>query len=341
MTNDRLQNFAFFALFAGVSVLLFFVFSPFIHILALGAVFAILLERPYERLSRLLGGSKSAAAALVVFLLLLFVIVPLFFLGTQIFLEAQTLYVQSPDVGVQYVETLQSAIIHFVQRFSPTFTFNAALYVGNVLSFISTNLAALVSGTVYLLLETFLMLLAFFFFLRDGRGLLTSLEQASPFGKKETDEILRSMYQTIQTVVKGTLLVAAIRWICIGIAFYIFGIPNAVLWGSVGGIVGAIPGLGALLVFVPATLYLYLQGQVLGAIGIAIFGLLVIIFVDNLLTPYFFGKGLEVPQIFVLFSVLGGIIFFGPVGFILGPLVLSIFLSLLRIYSSQTSSKTL
>jgi predicted PurR-regulated permease PerM len=335
MTKDRLHTIAFLALLGAVSLVLFFVFKPFLQLLALAAVIAILLEWPYQKLRRSFNGNTGLAAGSIVLLFIVFILAPLFFLGTEIFLEAQALYVQTPEAGAHYLQTVQDSITHFIQHTYPSFTFNASQYVGTVLSFISSNLAALVSGTALIVFETFLMLLALFYFLRDGKSLLHSAMDASPFGKKETEEIAASMRATITTVVRGTLLVAVIRWVCIGVAFSLFGIPNALLWGSVGGIIGAIPGLGALLVFVPAALYLYLAGNIVGALGVAISGLLVIVLIDNLLTPYFFGKGLEVPQLFVLFSVLGGIIFFGPVGFILGPLALSLFVSLLKIYSKK------
>ena len=84
--------------------------------------------------------------------------------------------------------------------------------------------------------------------------------------------------------------------------------------------------------FIGAVVYLYLQGQLFASLGLALFGIATIILVDNILTSYFFGKGLEVSSIFVLFSILGGIVFFGPLGFILGPLVLSVFLSTIHVY---------
>ena len=85
MNDSKLVSFSFFALFAAVSVLLFFVFAPFIQILTLAAVFAVLLHHPYENLVRDMRGLKSIPALIIVALVLFFFIVPLFFLGTQIF----------------------------------------------------------------------------------------------------------------------------------------------------------------------------------------------------------------------------------------------------------------
>lgn len=332
MDKSRLESVSLLALFFGVSILLFFVFAPFVAALSLAVVFAVFLHSSYEKLTRLFGGWRSASALLTVGAMLVFFIVPLFFLGGQVVREAQGLYALIHGNETQYMQTVQRAVENPIQRLFPGFVFDLNAYVGGALAFISNNLGSLVYQTFYVLFDTFLMLLALFFFLRDGRGFLSSFVDVSPFGKDVTRRILDTMYQTIKSVVRGTLFIVLIRFVLIGIAFYLFNIPNAVLWSSVGGILGAIPGIGTAFAFIVAVAYLYLQGDVLSTIGLALFGVATVILVDNILTSYFFGKGLEVSPIFVLFSILGGILLFGPIGFVLGPLVLSVFVSIIRVY---------
>ncbi len=332
MDSHRLENLSLLALLVGVSVLLYFVFAPFLMVLVLAAVFAVLLHTPYERLAKALGGWKSTAAMLTVGLTLVFFVAPLLSLGVQIFREAQGLYVWTQGNEAQVMPVIQAAIEGPIRSVLPGFSFDMNAYVEHALVVISSNLGSLVYQTIYVFLETFLMLLALFFFLRDGRSLISSLKEISPFGKEATNEILSKMYQTVRSVVHGTLFIVLIRWVCIWIAFSLFGIPNATLWSSVGGVIGAIPGLGTGFAFAGAIAYLYLQGAWLPAIGLALFGGATIALVDNVLTSYFFGEGLEVSPIFVLFSILGGIVLFGPLGFLLGPLVLSVFLSVVRVF---------
>ncbi|MDP2655410.1 MAG: AI-2E family transporter [bacterium] len=332
MDKSRLGSLSLLAFFIGVSVLLFFVFAPFLTVLSLAAVFAIILHRPHEKLTRMFGGSKSVAALLTVGLTLVFFIVPLFFLGGQIFQEAQNLYTNVLGSEGQYVHTIQGTIENSIRHLLPVFAFDLNAYIGNALAFISNNLASLIYQTLFVLFDTFLMLLALFFFLRDGRGLLASFTKMSPFGDKVTSGILSKMYDTILSVVRGTLYIVLIRFLCMWIAFYLFGIPNALLWSSVGGVLGAIPGLGTAFAFIGAIAYLYVLGNMPAALGLTVLGCGIVILIDNILTSYFFGKGLGVPSLFVLFSILGGIVFFGPLGFILGPLVLSVFLSVIHVY---------
>lgn len=334
MDKSRSESLSLLALFIGISILLFFIFSPFLVVLALAAVFAILLHQPYEKLVRMFGGWQNAAALFTVIVMLVFFIVPLFFLGMQVFQEAQNLYLGMSGNEAQYMHTIQGAIERPIQQVFPGFMFDLNAYVGNTLAFISNNLASLIYQTLFVLFDTFLMLLALFFFLRDGRGLLASFAKISPFGKEVTNGILNKMYQMIGSVVRGTLYIVLIRFLCMWAAFFLFGIPNALLWSSVGGVIGAIPGLGTAFAFVGAVAYLYVLGNMPAAIGLAVLGCGIVILIDNILTSYFFGKGLGVPSLFVLFSILGGIVFFGPLGFILGPLVLSVFLSVIRVYDA-------
>ena len=181
------------------------------------------------------------------------------------------------------------------------------------------------------------MLLAFFFFLRDGESTFKHIKGISPFGNQVTTDIIANLRQTVQSVIKGTVLIALIRWVLVGVGFFLFGIPNAIFWGSIGGIVGAIPGVGTLVVFLPAIVYLFIKGSLFSAIGLTVFTVVALMMLDNVLTPYFFQKGIDAPQIFVLFSILGGLLFFGPLGFIFGPLVLSVFLSVFNVYNKSES----
>ena len=335
MLKNKLEFISLSGLFAGISLLLLFIFAPFVPLISLAAVFAIFLRKPYERLVKTLGGWKSVAATLTVCLTLAFCILPLFFLGTQIFKEAQGIYIGAHETGSQFLYSIQALIDNPLHQLLPGFTFDLNSFTGNALAIISNNLGSLVYQTIFIIFETFLMLLALFFFLRDGNSMISSFIEVSPFGTQATTEILNKMHQTIRSVVRGTLMNALIRWVLIWIAFSLFNIPNAILWSSIGAVVGAIPGLGTPFALIPAIFYLYLGGNTLAALGLALASIGIIILVDNILTSYFFGKGSTISPIFVLFSILGGVFFFGPIGFIIGPLVLSIFLSVVHVYSLE------
>ena len=322
MDNSRLETVSFLVLLAGVFLLTFFVFAPFLKILALAAVFAILFQPLYVRLTRIFG-TPTLAAGIIVTANIVFFIAPVFLLGSQVLREGQRVYAHLQGDGGHELQLLVRTIEDPIRQLFPSFSFHVADYAARALGFVSNNLSALVSQTVSVIFQTLLMLIAFFFFLRDGEHMLALLKSRSPIEKSRSDQLLDRVRRTVTVVIKGTLLVALLRWLIVAIAFAGVGIPNALLWGSVAGIIGAIPGLGTVLAILPAVAYLLFQGNAAAAVVLTIVGTCIVIALDNILTAHFFGKELAVSPVFILFSILGGLISFGP-------LTLSLFLSLLQ-----------
>lgn len=323
---------AFSALFVGLSVLIFFVFQPFLRILVLAGVLSVLFHPLYEKLVKIFHGGKSFVAGLLVIIALVFLIIPIIFFGLQIFGQAQDFFSLSHVGQSQYIHAIQQNVDTLVHYVVPGFSFNASDSINKVLTFVSSNLGALLSETTYVFFQTFFLLLTFFFFVRDGEKMLDTFVSLSPFEKEQNKEISNSVYRTITSVIRGTIFVGLIRAVLLVAAFYVLGIPNAILWGSAGGIIGAVPGLGTLFVIIPAFFYLLLYGNIFLAVAMGLFGILLVFFIDNMLSVYFFGKGLDVPPLFVLISILGGIMLFGPLGFIFGPIILSLFISAVDMY---------
>lgn len=332
MESKRLEFVAFSALFIGVSVLAFFVFQPFLGILVLAAILSVLLHPLNEKLASVLGGRKNLVAILLVVVALFFIIIPVLFLGSQIFGQAQSFFSLTQSSQGQYVQSVQQNINVLTQHILPGFSLNLSEAINRGMVFVSNNLGGLLSQTTYLFFQIFFLLFALYFFLRDGEKLLESFLTLSPFGKEQNRQMINSVNKTVTSVIRGTLFVGLIRFALFIAAFYLLGIPHALLWATIGGLVGAIPGIGSPFVVIPAFFYLLLSGKIFLAIGMGLFGVLLILLIDNWLSAYFFGKGLDVPALFVLFSILGGVLLFGPLGFIFGPIVLSLFISAVDMY---------
>jgi predicted PurR-regulated permease PerM len=333
MNGPKLELISFSFIFVVISLFTFFIFRPFFYIIFLAAILAVFFYPLYKKLDKVFGGLKNLTSLVVILISLFFLIVPLFFFGIQVFHEIQNFTSLSQNDQTNYLDTIQNTIEHMVQHFYPTFSFNINEYINSGIKFLSENLSGLAYQTAYIFLNIFLVLLVLFFFLRDGRSILSSTISLSPFSTNSNTIIIQTIQDTINSVLKGTLFVSLIRWLVVGIGFYLFGIPNPILWGSVAGIIGAIPGLGTAFSIIPAVMYLFSMGNVISALLLFVFGVIVIIFIDNMLTAYYFSKGLySIPSVFVLFSIIGGLFYFGPLGFIFGPLILSLLISMLRIY---------
>ncbi len=184
------------------------------------------------------------------------------------------------------------------------------------------------------LFNLLLVAVAFFFFLKDGTRFKESVIRLSPLNETYNHEITEKLEISIRSVLKGTLFIALIQGVLAGIGFLIFGIPNATLWGSIAMIAALIPGAGTGLVVVPGIAYLFFSGKIAAAIGLFIWGAVMVGMVDNVLMSTLYGRGIKIHPLIILFSVLGGLSFFGPTGFLFGPIAVGLLLTLIKIYSS-------
>lgn len=178
----------------------------------------------------------------------------------------------------------------------------------------------------------FIFLISLYFLFKDGHKLKKAVIALSPLQDIHDEAIFNKISLAINSVIKGNLAVALIQGTLTAIGFAIFGIPNATLWGSVATITALIPGIGTTLVLFPAILYLLLTEKMLFAIGLLLWGVLVVGLADNVLRPKLVEQGIRLHPFLILLSIFGGLSFFGPLGFLLGPLVLSLLFALLEIY---------
>jgi predicted PurR-regulated permease PerM len=332
MEKNRLEIASFSILCAIILVLTFFVFQPFLSILILAAVLSLLFKPLYNETLKFYSKGKNLAAVVVVFTALIFIILPILFFGFQIIGQVQKFFTLIESGSGPHISAIQQSVEALVRNLFPNFSFNISEYASKVLIFISSNFGTFISQTAYIFFQTFLLLFTLFFFLRDGDYIFNGLISLSPFKKEQNVEIVKSIHGAITSVVRGTLFVGLIRWGLLTAGFYLLGIPDAMVWGSVAGIIGMTPGLGTPFVIIPTVIYFFLVGSMMSVIGTILFGVLIMIFIDNILSSYFFGKGLDAPPVFILFSILGGVMFFGPLGFIFGPIVLSLCISIIEMY---------
>lgn len=317
---------------------MFLVFSPFIGILAMAAIFSMVLQPMYKKILFLLRFEWLSSLA-VILILAVFIAIPLVFLSWQIFQEAQSLYVQVAGAEIPYLEKLTLLIEKPIQNFVPDFSINLKLYSEKFFNWFIGNLGPIVSGTTQIFFNFILLIIILFFFLKDNEKFKKNIIELSPLENKYDNLIIEKIETAVNSVIKGSLLIAMAQGLLAGIGFWIFGIPSPTLWGTVGAVCSLIPGVGTAIVTVPAVIYLIINGNLFAAISLLIWGLILVGLTDNLLRPIFYKKGVPTHPIFILFAVLGGLTFFGPAGLIFGPVVLSLFLAVLEIYKTLLKSQ--
>ncbi|MEK7462847.1 MAG: AI-2E family transporter [Patescibacteria group bacterium] len=331
MNNQKIQNYFFIFLLLATTILIFFVFYPFIGILALAAILSLALQPIYEKI-KFLFKADWLSSLIVIILLAIFIVIPLMLLGWQIFKDAQSLYADAITNKIVYVDKANSFLEGPLKRFIPDFSINLNLYVQKLFNWFVGNIGPLVSSTTQILFDLFLVTIALFFFLKDNLKIKKLLLEISPLDDKYDNLILEKLDGAVNSVIKGSLLIAAVQGVLIGIGFWIFGIPSPAFWGTVGVIAALVPGVGTSLIILPAIAYLFVNGSYFAAFGLIIWGTILVGSIDNVLRTIIYKTGVSAHPIFILFAVFGGLSLFGPLGLIFGPIILSFYLTLLEIY---------
>ena len=322
------------ALLIGVTLITFYVLWPYMSVLVLAGTFAIIFHPVYMKILSLTRGRQAISAWITVFLVLVLVLTPLAFLGFTIFGQATNLYF---TIAGSNLDQLSSVISGYSLKITQALhlapvSVNFGEYLRQMVFWLLQNLGPLFSSLATVLLYVFLGLLGLFYLLKDGDKFKRKLMGLLPLQAEYSEAIFHRLEHTVNSVIRGTLVIALIQGCVAGIGFTIFGVPNAVFWGAMAAITALIPTFGTSLVVVPSMIYLFLSGHVGEALGLLVWGALAVGLIDNLLSPYVMKRGMAIHPFFILLSVLGGITVFGPIGFLVGPLLLSLFFSLLDIY---------
>jgi predicted PurR-regulated permease PerM len=333
MQPKILEKYFFFGLLSATIVFVFFIFRPFWIILVLGGSFSVVFYPIYKWLKKY-HSPNWLAALLTVFFFVIVLCIPLFGIGTIVFNQSQNLYNSVIGNGnvTPFVSSIGSKINHFLPN---GVSFNINEKISSFISYLTNNIATIFSTTITTIFSFILLLLAIFYFLKDGEGWKETLLRLSPLSDNADEKIVEKLYHTINGVLKGYLLIALIQGTLMGVGLAIFHVPSPAIWAVIAGIAAIIPPLGTAIVSVPAIIFLFMTGHIGAAIGFLIWAVFIVGVGDNVLKPYIVGRKIDVPSFLILFSVLGGIAFLGPVGILIGPLAVSLLYTLTEIYQKE------
>lgn len=338
MNHQKSELYFLFAILIGVSILAFFIFKPFLYALILAFVFATVFGPVHKRILTITGEKKGLSALLTTAFIFVIVLIPVLFLGIQVLREATGLYssfIQN-NTAADFSKYILSQINN-IKNFIPVpidISIDMEGYLKEGLAWLIQNLGNIFSNIAKVLLSVFVFLLATYVFFKDGEKLKATIIGLSPLRDAHDQTIFNKITVAVNSVMKGSLFVAIIQGILTSIGLAIFGVPNAILLGSIAIITALIPGIGTSIVLLPAIIYLFFTGEVFFAVGLLLWGMLAVGLVDNFLGPKLVGRGIKLHPFMILLSILGGLSFFGPIGFLLGPLVLSLLFVLIEVYFS-------
>lgn len=334
-TNRVVEYTFFFGLMAVVGFLLWRMLAPFISSLALSGVIVTICYPLYLRIKKHTPKQNQSAAALMTTLLvLLIVILPLGLLISALLSEALSVYQLLGSSNTTIVEGLNSLESH-LQTLFPSMQIDMTAYLRQSAQWFATNLGTIFASTAATIFSIFISLIGVFYFFRDGKSFTKELVRISPLPDSEDELILKRLSIAIRSVAVGTVLVAMIQGTLTAIGLSIFGFERAILLGTVAAVGALFPSVGTSIVFIPCVAYLLITGEYLNALGLTIWGSLAVGLIDNLLGPYLMSRGNVIHPFLILLSVLGGVAVFGPIGFIVGPVIVSFFKVLLELYTQH------
>lgn len=326
----------FFILVFLVTIAFFGLIGDFIMTTFWAAVVATIFHRLYRKLAISLRGRNNLASTIMTISILLFVIVPMVFLTIALIKQSSGLIDGienqqiTPTVVVDFAEAkfpsamswlskhdygperLKTELNNGAVSLAQTIGSKALTYTGSLLNFF---------------VQFSLMLYLLFFFFRDGRRIMRIITNSIPMGNLREEQLFTRFASVSRATLKGTMIVALVQGIIGGILFAAVGIPAALLWGVAMTFLALLPVGGSAIVWGPAVIILFSQGHTVKAIVVLLVGSLIIGLVDNILRPILVGRDTQMPDYLVLLSTLGGITYFGLSGFVIGPVIAALFLT--------------
>ncbi len=316
--------------------------APFLPALV-GALALAVIFTPLQRWLESKLQSANLAAFVSVFVIALIVVAP----ATVV---AQRLVVQAAN-GARFIETKvesgewrraiegQPLLAPFALPIEEQMNLPGA--AKTLATWLSATAGSIVTGSVFQAVSFCLVFYLLFFFLRDRRAALHSIRSLSPLSKSEMEMLFDRVGGTIHATVYGTLAVSCIQGFLGGLMFWWVGLPAPLLWGVVMGLLAVVPVLGAFVIWIPAALFLVIEGSWGKALILTAWGVVVVGTIDNLLLPVLVGNRLKLHTVLAFLSVVGGLMVFGPAGLILGPMALTITTVLLEIGTKQRAAPSI
>ena len=350
MNRDWLVTAFFFVLFLVLLYGAFLILSPFLKALTWAAILAVLFYPAYDWLLKLFKGKASLASLTVIVAIALVIVLPgiqiVGFLAEEVVQLVKSVSALVDGEGIEawqqhpWIKWLlgwwsmlgvELAKLKFEIDLRKVVIQGAQLSSGVVL----TQLTGVAQNVFLFVANVLLVLLALFFFLRDGAAFCYRLRRLLPMDPEHQERLFTNIVNAVTAVVHGCLVVAMIQGLLAGLAYWVLGVPYALVWGVATAFFALLPVGGSTIVTIPVTIYLFLQGGIIRGVLMAIWALGVVGGVDNVLKPIFIGTRLKLPVLFLFFGILGGLSVFGALGLILGPVLFALLAAFLDLYREE------
>jgi len=338
MYTSRLYSIALYFLVAVLGYLSYQILKPFLSPLAWAIVLSIVFYPVFTFILKFVKW-KPIASFITMLIILVILLGPFSYLSYVLTQEIRSLidevtggkfdpmggFLNHPFVSKLINKIL--AIFNLSQgEFEKKIIDNVSLFGKSLVGGITGGIGNVASA----LTDFILIILSIFFFLEGGPEFVKGIDKYIPFSKRQRERLIKQTRDIIVSTIYGGVIVSLAQAIMGGIAFSLLSVPSPVLWGFAMFIASFLPLLGTFIVWGPVAAYLFFKGMILKGIILVMIGIVVISSVDNILRPIIIRGKIQMPTLAIFFSILGGIKVFGFIGFIMGPLVLALFISVIQ-----------
>ncbi|PIN89677.1 hypothetical protein COU57_05660 [Candidatus Pacearchaeota archaeon CG10_big_fil_rev_8_21_14_0_10_32_14] len=280
--------------------------------------------------------NKTLTASLITLFLIVIIILPLWFLTPIFIKQSFKIYQASQDLDI--VTPLKAIFPSFFESeaFSNDVGKVIKAFISKSTGSITDSFTQIILNFPIILLNIFVVFFTFFFVLRDKDDILDYVKSLSPFNKETESKLFEYTKGITSSVIYGLIVVGVLQGLIAGVGFFIFGVPNALYLTFITVIVGILPILGPMLVWVPVVIYLIVEQNNTAALGVLIFGI-ISSSIEHVIRPMIVSRKIRINTSIVMVGMIGGFLFFGLLGFIIGPLILAYLLIILEIYRKKES----
>ncbi len=324
------------------------IFQPFLMAIFLATILATLCYPGYKLVLGLVKQRANLAAMLSCLVITAMIIVPCVLLILSLAGQARQVYERFKlasetgelqklmDVQNQpYLGPVLEYVGEYVEIDSREVIGRLTDVAQKVSGFFINQTAAVVSGVVHVVASFFIMIICMFFLFRDGSAMVALLQSWTPLSESYERLITETFQSVASATVLGSLLTAVAQGIAGGLVFWILGLPNALLWGSMMALFSLVPVVGTGIVWVPWAIFLVATGSYVRAIILTAAAVLFVGMIDNVLRPLLIEGKAKMHTMLVFFSIMGGIGYFGIIGMLIGPIIVALGLTFLELYKIE------
>lgn len=336
MKFDHIQQFFFFSVLIFTTAIFFWMLGSYLLPVFWALVIAIVFYPLYLRFDRMSRGRSSLAAIAAIGAVIVTVMLPLVVVGGMVAQESLALYQSINNNNSEQFDgmSMLDRAEKFIAYLEPYGISKEAVverlrdWAAGVSQVIGSSLVTFGQVTFSLFISTAVMLYLLFFLFRDAEGLQKILIHYLPMGNTYEKRLFTRFAETSRAVVKGTLAIALLQGFLGGMAFWIVGVSNPVLWGVAMAILSIVPAVGPAIIWFPASVILLATGSIWEGVTLIVVGVLLVSLVDEFVRPILVGRGSKMPDSVTLLATIGGLATFGISGFVVGPIIAAFFLSL-------------